>query len=1331
MTEPCRFLNPLQRDGTSQRQRMAPALDPAHVLPDERDSGDLLAYLLRYAPLLRYYNDSNSPAGDWTEFLARDPAAVVAGIRAEDLAQRRAAFEAARGSALAATAAAWPAAAKALFVPAFEIAALLERWQRGAVPGLSLAGMLSRLIQSAGADLLRDALRCARRAQALGLPVTLPDIETFGTVWGALGEGADGSWLPSGTADPGAEREAAVERIARIFERLTEIAALVAGNANQFLQEVLERHPAHAPHAALLLAFLSLYRRAQTQLNTLTKRHLDFYYREVLRLVPLPEVPDRVHLVFEPAKGVERFRLAKDTALNAGKDATGVALAYALDDELVVNRARLHPEGLKTVFVQKKATGEVVNIYAAPRADSADGLGAEIEGEEKKWEGFGAATMPHAEIGFAIASPMFFLADGARSLTLTFRLQRGSNFLAGKTARAVERELRHNVRVLATGEKGWIELEANEVTVTPTSAPEVVYSIGVPEEAGPIVACDAKVHGGALGTRWPVLKFALDNRGLSADALPDLAKARDIQDYSDEVKGYPHESLVRHGGRVFQARVPIEKAGFRPANHPELWGAVEPSYPYKYFLGMALEELEIEVEVKEMKRLILETELGLAAPGKPFAPFGPIPRKESALLIGSHEAFQKRLTEFTFTVTWSGLPEENFKAHYSEYKTSTSGAGATSPVTRNDYFKADLDVLQPGGWTTLAADHRLFDPADDSAQPKEQTEFTGNPSTTGERPALRSFDRFDPSLKRGFARLVLKQGFLHDLYPAALAFAAKDANRAVPKPPHTPLIAGVSLDYKATETLEFWKLRGRDFEDRVERIFQLGPFGHREIFPIPDDPAAAGVPIDRCLVPRFNVTVTAPDGTLREETAEGTLYLGIDGLDPPQNLSILIQAAEGSEDPSLPTPPTRWSYLAAEGWVDFSTAEVVADGTRGLVRSGILQLAMPRAMTRDSTLIRPGLHWIKVSLPTNAAALPRLIALHAQAAQASFRNQGNDPAHLARPLAAGAIAKLKNREAAIKGVSQPYASFGGRMRESDEAFYVRAAERLRHKRRAVTVFDYERLVLEQFPEVYKVRCINHTRDLSEYQPGSVRLIVVPNLRNRNAIDPLRPRLALSRLKAIEEYLREIAPEFASIEVANPEYEEVRARFNVRFHPGRDQGFYTAQIEQDIVRFLSPWLYDEAVDLAFGGRVHRSAILNFIDERDYVDFVTDFEMDHIVAGRTFSNVEEARATTSSAVLVPAKTHGIGHDIVSCEDRREVPAAPAAPAPAPSPEPPTGAKRYLGNAASRELHDLARVTPMCRISEIGRDRRYYWARIEDALALGYDFCAHCFGRERSKR
>lgn len=59
------------------------------------------------------------------------------------------------------------------------------------------------------------------------------------------------------------------------------------------------------------------------------------------------------------------------------------------------------------------------------------------------------------------------------------------------------------------------------------------------------------------------------------------------------------------------------------------------------------------------------------------------------------------------------------------------------------------------------------------------------------------------------------------------------------------------------------------------------------------------------------------------------------------------------------------------------------------------------------------------------------------------------------------------------------------------------------------------------------------------------------------------------------------------------------------------------------------------------------------------------------------------------------------------------------------------RYLGNSNSQEFHDLENVQAGCQVDEIRFDRKIYFGSPEQATALGYDHCAHCFGRELSER
>ena len=109
------------------------------------------------------------------------------------------------------------------------------------------------------------------------------------------------------------------------------------------------------PHFALLLAFLELLGRAREQLNGLTARHLDHYYRDILQMRPQPAAPDRASVVFRLAAGVTELRVPAGTALQAGRDSAGNPRIYRTERELIVSRARV--DALRSVHVHRRITG--------------------------------------------------------------------------------------------------------------------------------------------------------------------------------------------------------------------------------------------------------------------------------------------------------------------------------------------------------------------------------------------------------------------------------------------------------------------------------------------------------------------------------------------------------------------------------------------------------------------------------------------------------------------------------------------------------------------------------------------------------------------------------------------------------------------------------------------------------------------------------------------------------------------------------------------------------------------------------------------------------------
>ena len=107
-----------------------------------------------------------------------------------------------------------------------------------------------------------------------------------------------------------------------------------------------------SPHLALFVCFLKLLEISQKRFNALTKRHLDFYYQEILQIDKKAPVADSVHLIFELAKSFTESKVDGHTLLEAGKDILGKRLQYATDKEVVINKAKV--EDLKSIYHSKK-----------------------------------------------------------------------------------------------------------------------------------------------------------------------------------------------------------------------------------------------------------------------------------------------------------------------------------------------------------------------------------------------------------------------------------------------------------------------------------------------------------------------------------------------------------------------------------------------------------------------------------------------------------------------------------------------------------------------------------------------------------------------------------------------------------------------------------------------------------------------------------------------------------------------------------------------------------------------------------------------------------------
>lgn len=492
------------------------------------------------------------------------------------------------------------------------------------------------------------------------------------------------------------------------------------------------------------------------------------------------------------------------------------------------------------------------------------------------------------------------------------------------------------------------------------------------------------------------------------------------------------------------------------------------------------------------------------------------------------------------------------------------------------------------------------------------------------------FEKYSPTLKRGFIRLTLAEGdFLHKEYSKVLLWYAINAGQEgqvaipnstgtvtvppVPNEPYTPATNSISLDYTSEQLITHGdNIVGGDGSP-IDQYFQLLSFnGHKGLDILTMQPEIA------LLYPY------RPDDavSLGDTYATGNLFIGLSELQPGGTLSLLVQVAGGTEvEPEMLPPDLVWSYLSFDNtWVRFNTGQILKDETNGLTRSGMIQLSIPTNATNVNTMLDPNYYWLRVAALENKGtgksvrALPCITRISAQVVRARFKNESNELSHLGQPLPTGTISGLLESRTAVKGVEQPLPSFGGRLPESaGMEFYHRVSERLRHRHRAVAVWDYEHLLLEKFLELAAAKCIQHTRykpaaQASQLAPGYVTVAVIPALSRREGPWP-EPRFPKGDLDDMRAFLLKRTNLFVAFsqsddvhfQVVNPLYEKVNVEVEVKF-TSTDEAYYKTVLEEDIRNYLSPWLKDANRPPAFGRKLQRSRILEFIEQRMYVNYV---------------------------------------------------------------------------------------------------------------------------------
>ena len=529
-------------------------------------------------------------------------------------------------------------------------------------------------------------------------------------------------------------------------------------------------------------------------------------------------------------------------------------------------------------------------------------------------------------------------------------------------------------------------------------------------------------------------------------------------------------------------------------------------------------QVEIEVKASGICNFTFNNELGEADLSQAVLLFGIQAEQGSRFLFSCEEMAQKPLLEVELKGKWQKLPatRKAFDTLYTLYGVKSGDFTISTACKRQNAWqfhedKQPLLVFDEEG--SLSKVKVLF--RFDKAMPTDMFRITL------ETPAI------------GFGTAAYRKLFTEVMIHNS---RCKEKERKdMPEEPPVPQLCDMELSYTAITTIPV-----ENESDNPSRISRITALSEQETFParLVDGavPFLLPTPTKHLLLFAF---------TRAEQAKSVRMYI---------NMALPTSCIPfGSPQPDRQVRAS-WELWNGHAWQAIPSESVKAEETNGFTQSGFVEIDLPQLLYTD----RQGRLWLRAALSGDTSAYLALRGVWTNCIRVTAEN-GNGS-----PLPAGTLQQTKEPDERIESIVQPLPGFGGRTAETEEQCTLRQQMRLHNRHRAVTMKDYEELVLEHFPEIDKAQCITLTR---ENAPSEICIVVFSRTEDS--------RYFLSPAWKLEEIRRTVsryAPPFVTLKVVNPQYEKITVDCKVVLRENiQDEGRVLRQLTVLAQNCIAPWL----------------------------------------------------------------------------------------------------------------------------------------------------------------
>ncbi|WP_158992497.1 hypothetical protein [Mucilaginibacter sp. L196] len=921
--------------------------------------------------------------------------------------------------------------------------------------------------------------------------------------------------------------------------------------------EKLSKRRSQYPDTTLLRGFVELLQIQQAQLNGISAKHLQFYYKDILKQTERTAVPDSAYVFCELAKPGTTFNLPSGTLFNAGLDAEKRPVVFTTTGDVNLNSASI-TEAFTLGYVSGAANP---NAFYLQKIATPSIVQKNSDGAVQSWPTFGGYTaLPGALVMPAIvfASPMFLLREGTRIIQLTISYTGNADV-----------QMMNSASYYLSTQKDWVKVTA--VVKAGTSPDSLIITIS-PDGSYPPIEAFAKNPDG-FQSNWPMLKIEFS--ALSKLSAPPVINSLNITVSASDFKTF---QLYNNDGAL-STKTPYQLFGPTPALNSS------------FLIGSD------EIFSKPLNDINFEFDWNNILPGFNFKDY----YAQYNDYLYSNESFFTRVKQRLSTL----VKKQNVNEYNSE-----------NPFN-NCCFKVNFQLLQNHNWQdfSLHASQKCvcvpgkdndtiaaWDGSEITSETLFATDAAGNLvgkstfayNNTGDKfiydPGIQDTPlKFTDSSLSGFVKMELCDpvyGFGMELYSNIIYQIALDNAISLQKwfdksfkqtavLPFAPKLNQLSASYSASQTYTF----NPAVDDYPLECYLYGAFEKYKIY----DGTTGPIPGSYTISTTENIASGTGVPLFAPMDYMGYLFLGMDDLVPAAGLSIYFELTRKYEINNV-NDQIEYYYLSINGWQSLS---LLSDGTNNFNCSGIIKLNVPGDITNQSQIMPDNKFWFAIAVKTNPETFPHTVIVKTNAFNVTrsgteFLTDSQIPV-----LAANAITKPKNPIPQIATVLQPFASFGGAPAENEATMNSRICARMETKDRAVDAGDYFTMVRQQFNDIYFAKTVfdKITRKIGVY--------VVKAYADWTDASAFMPLITACREEMITEYLKEKTSAFAQVEVSNFDMQYVKITCIAMISQGFECQGMQKNINQLLNIYLSPWITNHIQQVQIGVPVNDTQIAKFI------------------------------------------------------------------------------------------------------------------------------------------